>query len=91
MEFIVGFPYTRRQCGLIWIIVDRMMKSTHLVPINVLYSVENGAKLYLGEMVRLHRVPLSIFDCGTQFTSQFLRSFQKGLGTRLKLSMDFHP
>ncbi|WMV51419.1 hypothetical protein MTR67_044804 [Solanum verrucosum] len=40
----------------------------------------------------LHGVPLSIiFDCGTQFTSQFWKSFQKGLGTRVKLSTTFHP
>ncbi|WMV32364.1 hypothetical protein MTR67_025749 [Solanum verrucosum] len=43
-------------------------------------------------MVRLHGVPLSIIsDRGIQFTSPFWKSFQKGLGTRLKLSMTFHP
>ncbi|WMV33695.1 hypothetical protein MTR67_027080 [Solanum verrucosum] len=43
-------------------------------------------------MVRLHGVPLSIIsDRGTQFTSQFWRSFQKGLRTKVKLSTTFHP
>ncbi|WMV41364.1 hypothetical protein MTR67_034749 [Solanum verrucosum] len=43
-------------------------------------------------MVKLHGVPLSIIsDRGTQFTSQFWKSFQKGLGTRVKISMTFHP
>jgi len=42
-------------------------------------------------MVRLHGVSLSIiFDRGTQFISQFWKSFQKGLGTRVKISMAFH-
>lgn len=43
-------------------------------------------------MVRFHGVPLSIIsDRCTQFTSQFWKSFQKGLGTRFKLSTTFHP
>ncbi|WMV55122.1 hypothetical protein MTR67_048507 [Solanum verrucosum] len=43
-------------------------------------------------MVRLHGVPLSIIsDCGSQFTSQLWKSFQKGPGTRVKCSTTFHP
>jgi len=42
--------------------------------------------------VKLHGVPLSIIsDRDTQFTSQFWKSFQKGLGTKVKLSTTFHP
>ncbi|WMV13915.1 hypothetical protein MTR67_007300 [Solanum verrucosum] len=71
---------------------DRMTKSAHFIPVKVSYSAEDYAKLYLREMVRLHGVPLSIIsDRGTQFTSQFWKSFQKGLGTRVKHSTTFHP
>ncbi|WMV37905.1 hypothetical protein MTR67_031290 [Solanum verrucosum] len=57
----------------------------------VSYKVKDYAKLYLREMVKFHEVPLSIiFDRGTQFTSQFWMSFQKVLGTRVKLSTTFH-
>ncbi|WMV38349.1 hypothetical protein MTR67_031734 [Solanum verrucosum] len=50
------------------------------------------AKLYLRQMVRFHGVRLSIIsDRGTQFTSQFWKSFQKGFGTCVKLSTTFHP
>ncbi|WMV59018.1 hypothetical protein MTR67_052403 [Solanum verrucosum] len=71
---------------------DRMTKSAHFIPVKVSYSVEDYVKLFLGEMVRLHEVPLSIIsDRGTQFTSQFWKSFQKGLGTKVKLSTNFHP
>ncbi|KAH0739400.1 hypothetical protein KY290_038105 [Solanum tuberosum] len=92
MDLIVGLPRTRRQHDSIWVIVDRMTKSAHFLPVKVSYSSEDSAKLYLREMVRLHGVPLSIISehC-TQFTSQFWKSFQKGLGTRVKLSMAFHP
>ncbi|WMV46798.1 hypothetical protein MTR67_040183 [Solanum verrucosum] len=50
------------------------------------------AKFYLSEIVRLHTVSLSIIsDRGTRFTSQFWKFFQESLGTRVKLSMNFHP
>ncbi|WMV37845.1 hypothetical protein MTR67_031230 [Solanum verrucosum] len=72
MDFIVGLPRTRRQYDSIWVIIDRMTKLVHFIPIKVSYSVEDYAKLYLKEIVRLHRVPLSIIsDGGTQFTFQF--------------------
>ncbi|KAH0644892.1 hypothetical protein KY284_032776 [Solanum tuberosum] len=92
MDFIVGLPRTRQQHDSIWVIVDQMTKSTHFLPVKVSYSAKDYAKLYLREMVRLHGVPLSIIsDRGTQFTSQFWKSFQKGLSTRIKLSTTFHP
>ncbi|WMV58132.1 hypothetical protein MTR67_051517 [Solanum verrucosum] len=69
-----------------------MTKSAYFIPVKVSYLAEDYAKLYLIEMVKLHRVPLSsISDRGTQFTSQFWKSFQMGLGTHVKLSTTFHP
>ena len=48
--------------------------------------------LYLKEILILHGIPLSVIsDRGAKFTSRFCRSFQKGLGTQVKLSTDFHP
>ncbi|WMV08991.1 hypothetical protein MTR67_002376 [Solanum verrucosum] len=68
------------------------MKSTHFIPVRVSYSVNHYAKLYLKEIVRLHGVSLSIItDRGTQFTSQFWKSFQKCLSTRVKLITAFNP
>ncbi|KAH0710889.1 hypothetical protein KY284_012316 [Solanum tuberosum] len=92
MDFIVGLPHTRRQHDSIWVIVDRMTKSAHFIPVKVSHSAEDYAKLYIKEAVKLHGVPLSIIlDWGTQFTSYFWKSFQKGLGTKVKLSTAFHP
>ncbi|WMV58958.1 hypothetical protein MTR67_052343, partial [Solanum verrucosum] len=55
-------------------------------------SAMEYAKLYIREMVRLHGVPLSIIsNRGTQFTSQFWKSFEKGLGTLVQLNTAFHP
>ncbi|XP_070049902.1 uncharacterized protein [Nicotiana tomentosiformis] len=51
------------------------------------YSVEDYARLYIKETIRLHGVPISIIsDRGAQFTTNFWRSFQKGLGTQVGTS-----
>ena len=72
MDFVVGLPKSKRHFDSIWVIVDRMTKSAHLLPVKTSYSAEDYAKLYIREMVKLHGVPLSIIsDRGTQFTSHF--------------------
>ena len=80
--FITGSPRTSRQHASIWVIVDRMTKSSHFLAVKTKYSAEDYAKLYLNEIVRLHGVPLSIIsDIGPQFTSHFWKPFHKSLGT----------
>ena len=92
MNFITGLPISRRQHDSIWVIVDRMTKSAHFLPVKTTYLVEYYAKLNLQEVVRLHGVPISIIsDRGAKFTAQFWKSFQKGLGSKVNLSTIFHP
>ena len=53
-------------------IVDRLTKSTHFLPVNVEDSLEKLAQLYADEIVKLHRVPVSIvLDRDPRFTSRF--------------------
>ncbi|XP_027772660.1 uncharacterized protein LOC114077181 [Solanum pennellii] len=62
----------------------RLTKSAHFLPVRTTYSAEDYARLYVREIVRLHGVPTSIIsDRGAQFTANFWRSFQKGLGTQM--------
>ena len=64
-----------------------MTKSSCFLVIKNIYSVEEYEKLYINEIVTLHGVPLSIIlDRGPHFTSNFLKSFQKGHGTQVNLS-----
>ena len=87
MDFIIGLPLTLRQHDSIWVIVDKIIKSSHFLAVKTTYSAEDYAKLYLTEIVRLHEVPLSIIsDRGPQFTSHFYKLFKKGLGTLVNLS-----
>ncbi|KAH0728122.1 hypothetical protein KY284_003987 [Solanum tuberosum] len=92
MDFVVGLPKTRKGFDSIWVVVDRMTKSAHFLPVKTTYGAEDYARLYIHDLVRLHGIPLSIIsDHGTQFTSHFWKSFQRGLGTRVKLTTAFHP
>ena len=90
MDFVTGLPPTQRQHDAIWVIVDRLTKSSLLV--NVEDSLEKFAQLYVDEIVRLHGVPVSIvLDRDPRFTSRFWPSLQTSLGTRLHFSTAFHP
>ena len=92
MDFVTGLPRTQRQHDAIWVIVDRLTKSPHFLPVNVVDSLEKLAKLYVDEIGRLHGVPVSIVsDRDPRFTSRFWPSLQTELGTRLHFSTEFHP
>ena len=92
MDLITRLPHTRRQHDSIWVIVDRMTKSSRFFAVKTTYLAEDYAKIYLTEIVTIHGVPLYIIlDRGHQLTSHFWKSFQKGLGTQVNLSTTFHP
>uniref|UniRef100_A0A151UFK9 Transposon Ty3-I Gag-Pol polyprotein n=1 Tax=Cajanus cajan TaxID=3821 RepID=A0A151UFK9_CAJCA len=92
MDFVVGLPKTVKNLDAIWVIVDRLTKSAHFIPINIRYPLERLTKLYISEIVRLHGVPTSIVsDRDPRFTSRFWESLHKALGTKLRLSSAYHP
>ncbi|WMV14119.1 hypothetical protein MTR67_007504 [Solanum verrucosum] len=92
MDFITGLPRSCRQHDPIWVIVDRMTKSAHCLPVKTTHTTEDYTKLYIQEVLRLHGVLVSIIsDRCVQFTAQFWKSFQKGLGAKVNLSTTFHP
>ena len=73
-------------------IVDKLTKSAHFIPVRIDYSMDRLAELYVDEIVRLHGVPLSIAsDRDSRFTSRFWKELQSALGTRLNFSTTFHP
>ena len=60
MDFVSGLPRTLRGCDAIWVIVDRLTKAAHFLPVKIGYSIERLARLYIDEIVRLHGIPASI-------------------------------
>ena len=92
MDFLVGLPWTQRSYDSIWVIVDRLTKSVYFILIKSTYFVEDYAMVFIDEIVYRHGISLSIISYrGVKFTSRFWRSFQKGLGTKVKLSTGFLP
>jgi uncharacterized FAD-dependent dehydrogenase len=72
MDFIVGLPLTARKSDLIWVIVDRLTKSTHFILVNTKYRVEKYVELYIARVLCLHGVPKTIIsDRGSQFVARF--------------------
>ncbi|KAC9449874.1 hypothetical protein E3N88_45822 [Mikania micrantha] len=92
MDFITKLPRTSSGYDTIWVIVDRLTKSAHFLPIKEADKTEKLAKLYLKEIVSRHGVPVSIIsDRDSRFTSRFWQSLQTALGTRLDMSTAYHP
>ena len=66
----------------IWVIVDKLTKCAHFLPINQKMSLDRLAELYVREIVRFHVVPTSIVsDKDPRFTLRFWQSLQKALDT----------
>ncbi|GJU53779.1 putative reverse transcriptase domain-containing protein [Tanacetum coccineum] len=76
----------------IWVIVDRLTKSAHFLPMREDDTLEKLTRQYLKEVVSKHGVRVSIIsDRDGKFTSHFWKSLNKALGTRLDMSTFYHP
>jgi hypothetical protein len=95
MDFITALPesdgYTQ-----IWVIVDRLTKMTHFIPLRTgadgELPVRDLAIIFAKEIWRLHGLPSDIVsDRDTRFTSHFWQELTKHLGIKLSMSTAFHP
>ncbi|GJT47340.1 putative reverse transcriptase domain-containing protein [Tanacetum coccineum] len=92
MDFVSGLPRTPSGYDSIWVIVDRLTKSAHFLPMKKTDNIEKLAQLYLKEIVCKHGVPMSIIsDRDSLFTSRFWKSLQEAVGTQLDMSTAYHP
>jgi hypothetical protein len=62
MDFIVGLSLTARKYDSIWVIMDRLSKSTHFIPIHTRYDARKYAKIYITRGLCLHRVPKMVIS-----------------------------
>jgi transposase InsO family protein len=92
MDFIVGLPRTRDGYDSIWVIVDRLTKVAHFIPVKTMYTGAKLAELYMSRIVCLHGLPKKIVsDRGTRFTSRFWGKLHESLDTKLNFSSAYHP
>ncbi|GKD88694.1 reverse transcriptase domain-containing protein [Tanacetum coccineum] len=90
MDFVTKLPRTSSGHDAIWIIMDRLTKSAHFLPIHEDYKRDRLDRLC--EIISRYGVPISIiYDHDSRFTSRFWQSMQEALGTRLDMSTAYHP
>ena len=62
MDFITGLPLTQQGHNSIWVIVDRLTKSSYFIPVKTKYQAGRYAELYVSQIVRLRGVPRTIIS-----------------------------
>ncbi|GKB50631.1 putative reverse transcriptase domain-containing protein [Tanacetum coccineum] len=92
MDLVTKLPRSSRGYDAILVIVDRLTKSAHLLPIRKDYKTEKLAGIYINEIVARHGVPVSIIsDRDGLFTSHLWQALQKVLGIKIHISTAYHP
>ena len=62
MDFITGLPMTPQGHDSIWVIIDRLTKSAHFIPVNTRYHARRYVELYVSQVMMLHGVPRTIIS-----------------------------
>ncbi|XP_012435655.1 uncharacterized protein LOC105762355 [Gossypium raimondii] len=84
IDFVSRLPLTPIKKDSVWVIVDRLTKFAHFILVQTDYSLQKLVKLYISEIVRLHRVPISIIsDRDHRFNYWFWRKLNEDLGPEL--------
>jgi hypothetical protein len=92
MDFITGLPMTTKKKDMIWVIMDRLTKSSHFIAVNQKGTGEKLIDIYIKEVVSKHGVPKKIVsNRGSVFTPAFWKQLQEALGSKLDYSTAYHP
>ena len=76
MDFVTHLPRRPWRHDAIWVIVDRLTKSTHFLAVRMTFTLEEFCRLYIREIVRLHGVPVSIvLDRDPRFMAHVWKCF----------------
>ena len=91
LDFVESLPKSQRY-EVILVVVDRLTKYSHFVPISHPYSATKVASLYMHYIFKLHGMPASIVsDRDATFTSLFWFELFRLQGTNLAMSIAYHP
>jgi hypothetical protein len=92
MDFIIGLPRNNKQHDSIMVVVDKLTKVAHFIPLKNTHKATNFVDIYMKEVTRLHGIPkIIVFDRDPKFTSKFWKGLFKGFGMNLNFSTTYHP
>jgi hypothetical protein len=92
IDFVTKLPRKAWKHDSIMIVVDKLTKVVHFVPIKMIHTTINIAEIYMKEIYRLHGIPKAIVsDRDTKFTSNFSRGLFKIFGTNMNFNTAYHP
>ena len=92
MDFITELPMTWRQHDSIMVMVHKLTKATHFIPVKSTHKTDDIAKIFMKEIFKLHGLSKAIVsDIDVKFTSNFWKELFADLGTKLNFSTAYHP
>ena len=92
MDFITQLPPTEDGYDSILVCVDKLSKMAHFIATHTTATAMDIAKLYIEHVFKYHGLPrVIISDRDSRFTAHFWKTLQKHLGTKLAMSMAYHP
>jgi hypothetical protein len=91
MDFITGLPRMGKMHDSIMVVVDKLMKATHFIPLKTTHKAIEVAEIFMKEVARLHGIPKTIAsDRDPKFTSNLWKGMFKGLRTNLNFGTSYH-
>jgi hypothetical protein len=92
MNFIIGLPRSTKQNDSIMVVVEKLSKDVHLIPIKSTCKEIDIANIFMKEIFRLHGIPKEIIsDRDTKFNSTFWKYLFVGFETKFLFSTAYHP
>eukprot|EP00253_Pinus_taeda_P019879 PITA_19879 len=92
MDFIMGLPKTKKNNDSIFVVVDKLSKAAHFIPVQSTYRAAQIAHIFMQNVFKLHGLPKTIIsDRDVKFTSAFWKTLFAELGTQLNFSTAYHP
>eukprot|EP00253_Pinus_taeda_P028245 PITA_28245 len=92
MDFITGLPRTKKNNDSIMVVVDKLSKAAHFIPVQSTYRAAQIAHVFMQNIFRLHGLPKTIIsNRDVKFTSVFWKTLFANLGTQLNFSTAYHP
>jgi hypothetical protein len=92
MDFITGLPKTGKLHDSIMVVVDKITKDTHFIPLRTTHKAADVVDIFMKEVARLHGIPKTIVsDRDLKFTLSFWKGLLKGFRTNLNFSTNYHP